>query len=84
MVYLYHTYQHGQQASCLCWYFHLRGNMPLSREDKIYLVYSTTKSAAEKEGLRPETAHARSILLTGETFSMSVLKVLQLVNSRNT
>lgn len=56
--------------------------MPLSREDRIYLKYKATRASAEKEGLRPGVAHARSVLYTSEIFSISPIKMLQIVNSR--
>lgn len=56
--------------------------MALSREDKIYLAYKRTKSAAEKEGLLPGIAHARSVLYISEVFSLSPIRVMQIVNPR--
>ena len=54
--------------------------MGLSREDRIYLAYQSNKKALSKEGL--DRVHARTLLYLSETFSMSPLKIQQIVDQR--
>lgn len=54
--------------------------MALSREDRIRLAYKSIKVKIKKEGLDRE--HARAILYIAEAFSISPLKVQQLVASK--
>jgi hypothetical protein len=54
--------------------------MALSREDRIYLAYKGIKSKVQKQGLDRE--HARAVLYIAEAFSISPLKVQQIVNAK--
>lgn len=54
--------------------------MPQSREDRIYLAYKALKGRLAKEGVGQ--LHAHAVVQVGKTFSMSPLKVQQIVNAR--
>lgn len=54
--------------------------MGLSREDRIYLAYQANKKALSREGL--DRVHARTLLYLSEAFSLSPLKIQQIVDQR--
>ncbi len=54
--------------------------MALPKEDRIYLAYMSIRSKIKKEGLDRE--HARAVLYIAEAFSISVLKVQKIVDTK--
>lgn len=54
--------------------------MAQSREDRIYLAYKANKKALSKQGV--DRIHARTLLYVSELFSLSPLKIQQIVTQR--
>lgn len=54
--------------------------MAQTREDRIYLAYKANKKALAKQGV--DRLHARTLLYVSELFSLSPLKIQQIVTQR--
>lgn len=54
--------------------------MPQSREDRIYLAYKACKKQWAKEEVGQ--LHAHAVVEVGRRFSLSPIKVQQIVNAR--